>query len=67
MFTVKASAGSYAAYIIHPIIVVSITMFLEALTINPIYKFFILAIFSVILSFLLGHIIRMIPGIRKIL
>ena len=67
LFTVKTSADTYIAYIIHPIIVVSITMFLEAFAIYPIYKLSILAIFSVLLSFLLGHMIIMIPGINQIL
>lgn len=67
LLTTKMTADTYAAYIIHPLIVVAITILLEAFAIHPIYKLIVLAIFSVLLSFVFGHLIRMVPGLKRIL
>jgi surface polysaccharide O-acyltransferase-like enzyme len=65
--TLALARDSYTAYIIHPLIVVAITILFEPLPLSPIPKFMIAAVIIVILTYLLAHVIRTFPGARSIL
>jgi surface polysaccharide O-acyltransferase-like enzyme len=66
-FTASMSTDSYTAYIIHPLVLVSLTMLYEPVNLLPVYKLSIVACLSVALSFIWAHLIRLIPGMKKIL
>lgn len=59
--------AAYAAYIIHVLIVVGIQMGFDAVELAPFIKFVLVTIIGIILSFGLGHLVRMVPGAKKIL
>lgn len=61
------AAASYTAYIIHPLIVVSITILFEAVPLSALYKFFIVSLMSITFCFIISHFFRKIPGVDRIL
>lgn len=61
------SSDSYTAYIIHPIIIVSLTILFEIIALQPLYKLIMVSILSVSFSFSIAHVIRLIPGTKKII
>jgi hypothetical protein len=63
----KMAENRYAVYIIHSIVVVSVTMLLELAGGTAFQKFFIACLLSVACSFLLGYFIRLIPLVNRIL
>lgn len=60
------SGDSYLAYIIHPAAVVTFTLLFESLLIAPIAKLFLVFAASTISMFAISHILRLIPGIKKV-
>lgn len=65
--SIKMSADSYTAYIIHPVVIVGFTILFEMVTLQPVYKFLTVAVLSIFTSFVLARIIRMIPGIKRVI
>jgi glucans biosynthesis protein C len=65
-FVSAMSGDSYAAYIIHPVIVVSATMMTETLSYPPIVRMIIVLLVSIPLCFMISHLLRKIPGMIKI-
>jgi surface polysaccharide O-acyltransferase-like enzyme len=64
--SVNLASDSYAAYIIHPVIVVGMTFLLEPVHLSPLLKFLIAFPIIVIICFMLAHCIRKIPGFKKV-
>jgi len=65
--TKNMSADSYAVYIIHPLIIVGMTILFEIIILKPVFKLVIVAILSIFFSFIFAHAIRLIPGIKRII
>jgi peptidoglycan/LPS O-acetylase OafA/YrhL len=65
--SINLAADSYAAYVIHPVVVVGVTILSEQLSLSPFIKFLIAITIIVIVCFILAHNIRKIPGLKKIL
>jgi glucans biosynthesis protein C len=65
--SMNLAADSYTAYIIHPVIVVGITILLEPVSLSPIMKYLFAYPVIVFFCFILAHSIRKIPGMNKIL
>ena len=63
----EASAGSYAAYIIHAPVVILFTLAVRNIAIYPLLKFVIVALILVPLCFALGAAARRLPLARRIL
>lgn len=59
--------SSFAVYIFHPVVIVANTLALRNWNVDPAIKLLIAAPFTVVMSFLLGIIILMIPGAKKII
>jgi glucan biosynthesis protein C len=59
--------AQYAAYIIHVLVVLGIQAGLQAVQLPPFTKFVIVTIVGTILSFGIGHLLKQIPGVNKIL
>ena len=64
----SAMAGaSYGAYIIHIFVVVGIQMGLHTIALPPFIKFAVVTLIGVPLTFWLAHLMRQVPGAKKIL
>jgi hypothetical protein len=63
----KASRSSFAVYIFHPLVTVIFMLALKNWAIDPAIKLLITAPLIVLGSFVLGSIILLIPGVKKIL
>ncbi len=61
------ATASYAAYIIHFMIVVFLQAGIEGLDLPALVKFGLVAILGVILAFGIGHLSRRVPGLRVVL
>jgi surface polysaccharide O-acyltransferase-like enzyme len=66
-FTQNMSGNSYAAYIIHPAIVVFSTFGIELLPVSPLLRLCIVLIISIVGSFGISHLLRMLPVIKRII
>ncbi len=62
----EISASAYAAYIIHPVVLVAITSNMTGLAIYPLLKFAIAVGVAVSASFGIGWLLRKIPGAKTI-
>lgn len=63
----EINASAYAAYIIHPLVLMALTSNMSGLAIYPLLKFAIASLLAVSGSFALGWLIRQIPGAKTIL
>jgi glucan biosynthesis protein C len=61
------SADSYAAYIIHPVVVVIATMWSESMVAEPLLKLAFVLVTSIPLSFGISHLLRKIPGFNRVI
>jgi glucans biosynthesis protein C len=66
-FVITQSGNSYLAYIIHPVLVVFSTFWVEQVTVPPSARLLIVLTISIIGSFGISHLIRFLPGIKKVL
>ena len=67
VFFTEMAANSYAVYFIHPLIVVGLTVLFEKVGLSPFVTFLMVAMLSVTLCFALAHLIRRIPGVKRVL
>ncbi|MFE8702878.1 acyltransferase family protein [Cytobacillus sp. FJAT-54145] len=59
--------SAYTVYIIHPVIIVSLSLLITRVTIYPTMKFFIVSIIGSILCFVVANVIIKIPYAKRIL
>jgi glucans biosynthesis protein C len=62
-----ASSDSYAAYIIHPLILVGFTFLSEQLSWSPLSRLAFVLLLSIPTCFLVARLIRKIPGVKRVL
>ncbi|TPG37498.1 acyltransferase [Flavobacterium pectinovorum] len=63
----KASRSSFAVYIFHPLVIVGFTLSVRNWDIEPVVKLLVMIPLIVLGSFLLGLLVLLIPGVKKIL
>jgi surface polysaccharide O-acyltransferase-like enzyme len=63
----KISRSAFSVYIIHPLAIVALSLSVRNWAIEPAIKFLLLAPLAVLGSFLLGWLILLIPGVKRIL
>jgi len=63
----SAACDSYATYILHPLVIVGLAVALQSVAIYPLLKFLIFAPVAVLTSFAVGHLVRLLPGVRTVL
>ncbi|WP_321504365.1 acyltransferase family protein [uncultured Methanoregula sp.] len=64
----RAMAGdSYTVYIIHPVIIISLALVLTGIALPPIAKFAIELPLAICCAFVLAHLIRAVPGVKRVL
>jgi glucan biosynthesis protein C len=61
------SAASYAAYVLHPLLIVPLALALSGIRLDLSLKFVLVAPVAVALCFLVGHYVRKLPLVRNIL
>lgn len=66
-FALNMSGNSYAAYIIHPVVVVFSTFGSELLSVSPLLRLCTVLIVSIIGSFGISHLFRTLPEIKRII
>lgn len=62
----KLSRSTFAVYIFHPLVVISIALAVSGIANEPALKLLFVAPVVVVLSFMLGRLIVSIPGVNKI-
>lgn len=63
-----AMAGdSYTVYIIHPVVIILLSLAFVSLTIPSLAKFAIVLPLAICISFALAHLIRAVPGVKRVL
>ncbi|TDE15241.1 acyltransferase family protein [Dyadobacter psychrotolerans] len=65
-FMSKMARCAFAVYILHPLVLVVLSVLFESLAVDPAVKFLIVAPLGVILTFLLGNVVVKIPGVNKV-
>jgi glucans biosynthesis protein C len=64
----RAMAGdSYTVYIIHPVVLILLSLAFSGLALPSLAKFFIVLPLAICISFALAHLIRAVPGVTKVL
>ncbi len=61
------AGATYATYIIHLLVVIGIQFGLDTIALTPLTKFVLVTLLGTILSFGIGHLMRQLPGAKKIL
>ncbi|NYT17687.1 MAG: acyltransferase [Methanomicrobiales archaeon] len=62
-----AAADTYTVYIIHPLVLVPLTLGLQAVVLPPVPKFLAVSALAIPLCFIIAHLVRSIPGAKRIL
>ena len=65
--TAAAAADTYTVYIIHPLVLVPLSLGLQALILPPVPKFLVVSALAIPLCFITAHLVRSIPGAKRIL
>jgi len=63
----KLARCSFAVYILHPLVLISLSLIAKSWTIDPAFKFIVVGPAAVIFSFLLGYVVVKIPGVNKVI
>jgi glucan biosynthesis protein C len=61
------SAASYAVYVLHPLVIVPLTLALSGIRLDLSLKFLLVAPVAVAFCFLIGHGVRKLPVVRGVL
>jgi glucan biosynthesis protein C len=60
------SRSAYAVYIIHPLIVVSLSVLLRDFAVNPLLKFALVGSGSVIMAFAISYFLVRLPFVKEV-
>ncbi|MGE5287831.1 MAG: acyltransferase family protein [Micromonosporaceae bacterium] len=63
----KAARASYAAYIIHPLVLTTVMVLFASAALAPEIKFVLVAMAGAAACFVVGHALTRVPGISKVL
>ncbi|NYT21868.1 MAG: acyltransferase family protein [Methanomicrobiales archaeon] len=65
--TSAAAADTYTVYIIHPLVLVPLSLGLLAVALPPFPKFLLVSVLAIPLCFIIAHLVRSIPGAQRVL
>ena len=65
-FMNKMSRCAFAVYILHPFVLVVLSLLLKDWAVDPVVKLSLVAPLGVIASFLLGFVVVKIPGVNQV-
>jgi glucan biosynthesis protein C len=64
----RAMGGdSYTVYVFHPLVLVSLSLVFAGIALPQLAKFIIVLTLAICLSFALAHVIRAVPGVKRVL
>lgn len=63
----RLSRSTFAVYIFHPLVVITLTLAVRNWNVDPVIKLLIVAPLAVIGSFLLGSLVLKIPGVKRVI
>jgi surface polysaccharide O-acyltransferase-like enzyme len=67
VFLDKLSRTTFAVYIFHPLVLITLSVLAHSWDMDPAFKFIIIGPLAVVGSFLLGKLLIKIPGVNKII
>ncbi|MCF2501843.1 acyltransferase [Dyadobacter sp. CY107] len=67
VFLSKMSRCAFAVYILHPLVLIVLSLLLRTWAVDPSVKLLLVAPFGIVFSFLLGHIVVKIPGVNQVI
>ena len=62
----RAGRGSYATYVLHPVVLVSVMLAFRVVPLGPELKFLLVAVVAVPLCFAVGYAVTRLPGVRRV-
>jgi fucose 4-O-acetylase-like acetyltransferase len=62
----RAGRGSYATYVLHPVVLVSVMLALRVVPLSPELKFLIVSVLAVPASFAVGYAVTRLPGVGRV-
>lgn len=62
----KAGRGSYAAYLLHPVVLVAVMLALRSVPLGAQAKFVLVSVVAVPLCFAVGYVVTRLPGVRRV-
>ncbi|RFZ90129.1 acyltransferase [Mucilaginibacter conchicola] len=66
-FMAGLSRSAFAVYILHPLVLIALSMLFINWKVDPGFKVLVVAPLGVLLSFLLGSLVARIPGVKRII
>ena len=63
----KAGRGSYATYVLHPLVLVGVMLAFRAVPLDAAWKFLLVAAVAVPVCFAVGYGVTRLPGVRRVL
>jgi surface polysaccharide O-acyltransferase-like enzyme len=61
------SRSAYGVYIIHPLILISLSLLFKGLAVDPAFKVLMVGPLAVVFSFLTGALLVKVPGVKKVI
>jgi len=61
------SQNTYASYVLHPLVLVPLTIAMNDLVVPGLGKFALAALLAISISYLLGYLLRRLPGVARVL
>lgn len=62
----KAGRGSYATYVVHPVVLVSVMLAFRVVPLGPELKFLLVAVVAVPVCFAVGYAVTRLPGVGRV-
>lgn len=63
----KAGRGSYATYVVHPVVLVAVMLAFRLVPLGPEVKFVLVAVVAVPVCFTVGYALTRLPLVRRVL
>ncbi|WP_153502555.1 acyltransferase family protein [Cumulibacter manganitolerans] len=64
---IKAGRGSYAAYLLHPVVLVCVMLAMRTVPLGAQLKFVIVSVIAIPVCFTVGYALSRLPGVRRVL
>jgi peptidoglycan/LPS O-acetylase OafA/YrhL len=62
----RAGRGSYATYLLHPVVLVSVMLAFRPVPLPPELKFLVVSVVGVPVCFVVGYAVTRVPGVGRV-